>query len=498
MRRDRGAALSEASRFLPRWMERRISSLTTVVFAALLFAVTLGLRVASGDSGDATLVLFVLPIAICAIEFGMRGGLAAALLAVGVMIGWEAIAGEGLSPLGIATRATAYLVVGGLLGRFVDERNALEAKVERHFDLSRDLFATASFDGYFEELNPAWEQILGYPTAELCSRPFVEFVHPDDREPTEAEAAKLAETGVDTISFRNRYRTANGDYRWLDWSVHPVAEEGRLYATARDITVQRQAEQALQNQSDILELRVRERTAALEESRLETLQRLAVAAEYRDDDSYQHTERVGRTSALIARELGLSEETVALIRRAAPLHDIGKVGIADHILLKPGKLTPEEWAVMKGHVEIGARILADGKFPVVRLAEEIALSHHERWGGGGYPQGLTGEEIPLAARIVAVADVFDALTHERPYKAAWSVADAVAEVGWASGKQFDPRVVDAFMALDHPRLMGEVETYDLDLPPPPLTEPAGGDALQARADPVSVDSKSSRATAARP
>ena len=473
----------QAEGFLRRWLEHRISSLATVVFAAVLFAGILALRVASGDSGDATLVLFVIPIALCAVEFGMRGGLAAAALAIALLVGWDAASSEHLSLLGVATRATAYLIGGGLLGRFVDERNALEAKVERHYDLSLDLFGTASFDGYFEELNPAWEQVLGHTTTELCSRPFIEFVHPDDRERTEAEAAKLAEGDTDTVSFRNRYRTAGGDYRWLEWNVHPVAEERRLYATARDITVQRQAEEALQNQSDVLELRVRERTAALEESRLETLQRLAIAAEYRDDESYQHTERVGRTAALIAQELGLSEETVSLMRRAAPLHDIGKVGIPDHILLKPGKLTPEEWAVMKGHVEIGARILADGKFPVVRLAEEIALTHHERWGGGGYPDGRSGEEIPLAGRIVAVADVFDALTHERPYKAAWSIPDAVAEIEWAAGTQFDPRVVDAFMALDHERLLQEVDGYDVDVPPPPLTEapPANASRMAASA-----------------
>jgi PAS domain S-box-containing protein/putative nucleotidyltransferase with HDIG domain len=461
-------------------MERRLSSFATVAFSALLFAAILALRVAIGDPGEATLVLFVLPIALCAVEFGLRGGLAAAAFGLVLLIGWEGVSTDQLGLLGLATRSTAYLLVGGLLGRFVDERRALEAKVERHYELSHDLFGTAGFDGYFEELNPAWERALGYTTEELCLRPFIEFVHPDDRERTDAEAAKLTE-GVDTVSFRNRYRTADGDYRWLEWNVRSVPEERRLYATARDITVQQQAEQALQNQSDILERRVRERTAALEEARLETLQRLAVAAEYRDDATHQHTERVGRTAALLARELGLGEEWAALIRRAAPLHDIGKVGIPDPILLKPGKLTPAEWDVMTSHAEIGARILADSKFPVLSVAEQIALTHHERWDGTGYPHGREGEEIPLTGRIVGIADVFDALTHERPYKDAWSIPDAVLEVESGSGTQFDPRVVEAFLALDHWRLLEEVDAYDLDLPPPPLMEVPEAHASRRRA-----------------
>ena len=460
--------LTATKPLLPDWTERRVSRPMTVAFSGLLFAAVLALRAGGAYSGDATLVLFVLPIALCALELGMRGGLAAALVGLGLLVGWDVMSNQALGPLGFATRATAYLLVGGLLGRFVDEQRALEAKVERHYNLSHDLFATATFDGYFEELNPAWQRTLGHTTTELCARPFIEFVHPDDRERTETEAAKLA-GGEETVSFRNRYRRADGEYRWLEWNVLPVAEERRLYATARDITVQHQAEQALQNQSDVLERTVRKRTEALEESRLETLQRLALAAEYRDDDTHQHTERVGRTAALIARELGLPDDAVALIRRAAPLHDIGKVGISDAVLLKPGKLTAEEYGAMQDHVKIGARILAEGKSPVLRLARKIALTHHERWDGSGYPQGHSGEPIPLAGRIAAVADVFDALTHERPYKSAWSLADAVNEIERLAGEHFDPRVVEAFAALDHRRLLEPIENLDLELPPPPLS-----------------------------
>lgn len=396
------------------------------------------------------------------------------MIALALLFGWEVVSDDDLGPLGIATRATAYFLVGGLLGRFVDERQALEVKVRRHYDLALDLFCTATFDGYFERLNPAWEKALGYSQAELCSQPFIDFVHPDDRERTQAEAAKLAEVGTDTISFRNRYRTAAGEYRWLEWQCHAVAAEERIYASARDVTVQQRAEAALQGQSELLEQTVRDRTQALEEARVETLQRLAVAAEYRDDDTHQHTERVGRTAALIARQLGLSQDTVALIRRAAPLHDIGKIGVSDAILLKPGKLTPEEFRLMQEHVSIGARILTGGKFAVLQLAREIALTHHERWDGTGYSSGLSREAIPLSGRIVAVADVFDALTHDRPYKEAWPLEDAVTEIERLAGRHFDPEVVKAFAALDHVRLLESVELYDPELPAPPLTAATEG------------------------
>ena len=150
-----------------------------------------------------------------------------------------------------------------MVGRFVDERRALESDVRRHYDLSLDMFCTARFDGYFERLNPAWEKVLGHTAEELRSRPFIEFVHPDDRERTRAETARLRQLGADTISFRNRYRCAGGDYRWLEWRCHADAGERRIYATARDVTVQQRAEVTLQTQSQNLELTVRERTQAL-------------------------------------------------------------------------------------------------------------------------------------------------------------------------------------------------------------------------------------------
>jgi putative nucleotidyltransferase with HDIG domain len=194
----------------------------------------------------------------------------------------------------------------------------------------------------------------------------------------------------------------------------------------------------------------------LEQARLETLQRLALAAEYRDDTTYEHTERVARTAALLAAELGQPESEVELLRLAAPLHDIGKLAVPDAVLLKPGRLTPLEIEQMKAHAAAGAEILGGSSSDVLRLGEEIALTHHEWWDGSGYPRGLRGHAIPLSGRLVALADVFDALTHDRPYKRAWPLEDAVAEIRGLAGRQFDPAVVAAFDRLDprellHPR-----------------------------------------------
>jgi HD-GYP domain-containing protein (c-di-GMP phosphodiesterase class II) len=181
--------------------------------------------------------------------------------------------------------------------------------------------------------------------------------------------------------------------------------------------------------------------------RLDALDRLAQAAEYRDDNTPEHTQRVGALAARLARNMGLPDRTVRLLRRAAPLHDLGKIAIPDSILLKPGRLEPEEYAVIQTHAVLGARVLAGGSSDVFGLAEQVVLSHHERWDGGGYPDGLAGEAIPVAARIVHVADVFDVLVHERPYKEAWTVEQAAAEIRAGAGTQFDPRVARAFEAL---------------------------------------------------
>jgi putative two-component system response regulator len=202
-----------------------------------------------------------------------------------------------------------------------------------------------------------------------------------------------------------------------------------------------------------LEARVRRRTAELEGARMEMLQRLALAAEFRDDYTGEHTQRVGRTSRRIARALGVTEAEVERIGLAAPLHDVGKIAVSDAILLKRGALTDEERQVMQRHTTAGGRMLRGSGSQLLQTAERIALTHHERWDGSGYPNALAGDDIPLAGRIVAVADVFDALTHERPYKAPWSLDAAVDQIAGDRGGRFEPRVVDAFLELDHAALL---------------------------------------------
>ena len=195
------------------------------------------------------------------------------------------------------------------------------------------------------------------------------------------------------------------------------------------------------------EAQVRERTEELELARLEAVTRLALAAEYRDDVTGKHTWRVGHYAAHIARAMHMSEEDVELIRVAARLHDVGKIGIPDAVLLKPGTFSPAEYERMKAHPIIGANILSGSRSKLLQLAEVVALTHHERWDGGGYPRQLAGEAIPLVGRIVSAADVFDALTHERPYKCAWSYGEALVELERQSGSQFDPAVIKAALKV---------------------------------------------------
>jgi putative two-component system response regulator len=227
---------------------------------------------------------------------------------------------------------------------------------------------------------------------------------------------------------------------FLDASVQGVELTVRLRNTIRlAAAVRRLAEQAawLDGAAEAALRQMREREE-------EIIFRLALAVEYRDNDTGDHTWRVARYSQIVAEGLGLAPELCRNLYLAAPLHDVGKVGIPDGILLKPGRLDPEEFDRIKAHPAIGKRILGGSASELIRLAAEIAESHHERWDGGGYPRGLAGAAIPLPARIVAVADVFDALTTRRPYKDAMSFAAARARIRAESGRQFDPACVAAF------------------------------------------------------
>ena len=219
-----------------------------------------------------------------------------------------------------------------------------------------------------------------------------------------------------------------------------------LLVRVRNLLEVHLAHRMIHDRKHMLEEMVLARTAELRDTRLQVVQRLGRAAEYRDNETGNHILRMSHSAVLLARQLGYHEGQCELLLHASPMHDIGKIGIPDHILLKPGKLTAEEWEIMKTHTTIGASILEGDDSDLLRCASEIALSHHEKWDGSGYPRGLAGEAIPLSGRIVALADVFDALTSERPYKKPWPVEEAVAYIREQSGRHFEPRVVEHFLA----------------------------------------------------
>ncbi len=260
-------------------------------------------------------------------------------------------------------------------------------------------------------------------------------------------------TAVNDRELRRKGMEAGAD----DFLSKPFDEVELLARIRNSVRVKRYYDN-MEQQKDQLEVAVRERTAALNEaiskltqiqvdlrnSQEETIYRLSRAAEFRDDETGQHLQRMSRYCQLIARRIGLDEATCEMLRIASPMHDVGKLGIPDRILLKPGRLTPEEFAVMKGHAEIGYRILVGSDATPLKMAATIAHTHHEKWDGNGYPRGLKGEEIPLHGRIAAIADVFDALTSARPYKPAWKLDDALNLMRTNSGAHFDPTLIDVF------------------------------------------------------
>lgn len=218
-----------------------------------------------------------------------------------------------------------------------------------------------------------------------------------------------------------------------------------LIARVQNLFEAHLAHRMLHDQKSVLDDLVRQRTEELRRTQLQMVQRLGKAAEYRDEETGNHILRMSHISALIARNLGWSSDECELMLNASPMHDIGKIGIPDNILLKAGKLEPDEWETMKAHTTIGARMLDGGHCDLLKLARTIALTHHEKWDGTGYPNGLKGEAIPLAGRIAAVADTFDALTSERPYKRAWTTEKAKALIVENAGVQFDPELVSHFL-----------------------------------------------------
>ncbi|GAC1530996.1 MAG: hypothetical protein NVS2B6_19120 [Thermoleophilaceae bacterium] len=255
----------------------------------------------------------------------------------------------------------------------------------------------------------------------------------------ECETIEVAKADLDRVLDRN-----------------PDAVRNMLGSLGLSLTL---AKEKVARHNQILETRVLERTHELHETQLEVIRRLGQAVEARDGETALHLTRIGRSSHRLALAVGLGADEAEMLRHASQMHDIGKIGIPDRILLKPGKLDPVEWETMKTHTTIGARILAGSRSRVVRMATQIAGSHHERWDGTGYPAGTAGEETPLIARICSICDVFDALISDRPYKSAWPAVAALAEIARGSGSQFDPILVKLFLELA-PDLCTELDELD--------------------------------------
>ncbi|OHD25972.1 MAG: two-component system response regulator [Spirochaetes bacterium GWB1_59_5] len=229
-----------------------------------------------------------------------------------------------------------------------------------------------------------------------------------------------------------------------DYITKPF-DMGELLARVRTMLEVHLAHLMVFAEKETLEDMVQQRTSELRQTRLQIVRRLGRASEYRDNETGKHIMRVSETAGIIARVLGWKAHDLENLTHAAPMHDIGKIGIPDAILLKPGALEGEEWEIMKTHTTIGAHILTGDDSRLLRLAEEIALSHHEKWDGSGYPRGLVGAVIPESGLIVAIADVFDALCSKRPYKTAWHIEKAAAFIQEGRGTHFAPQLVDIFL-----------------------------------------------------
>lgn len=269
----------------------------------------------------------------------------------------------------------------------------------------------------------------------------IEFINQFRSNPASSHVPVIMVTSIEDKNVRYEALEAGA----TDFLTKPV-DHHECRARCRNMITSYNQYKIISDRSRWLERRVAEATSEIRLRERETLLRLARAGEYRDEDTGNHVIRMAKYSRLIAEELGFSNDEAEVIEMAAPMHDIGKIGIRDEILLKPGKLTVEEFEIMKTHTVIGHEILKDSPSKFLQMGSIIALCHHEKFDGTGYPYGNSGENIPIEARIVAVADVYDALVSERPYKNAWSVETALEYMESHRGKHFDPVVLDAFKA----------------------------------------------------
>jgi PAS domain S-box-containing protein len=320
------------------------------------------------------------------------------------------------------------------------------ARFRATFDQAPVGMAHLGVDARFLTVNQRLCDLLGHDRASLLAGGFPDVTHPDDLAVDRDLMRRLRDGEIPSFQIEKRCMHRGGHQLWTMVTVSLVRDDtgrpGYCIAVVEDISGRKRVAEAL-----------RASEAELREAQAEILERLAQAAELRDDETGLHTRRVGVLAARIATSLGLPSAEVELLRQAAPLHDVGKIGVPDQILMKEGALTPAERACIELHAALGARILSGSTSPLIRLAESIAHCHHERWDGTGYPRRLSREEIPLPARICAVADVFDALSHARPYRAAWPMERILTYMRHAAGTHFDPEVVDAFFRIADPQLM---------------------------------------------
>ncbi len=250
-----------------------------------------------------------------------------------------------------------------------------------------------------------------------------------------------------TAQHAQEYKIQALDNGAIDYVTKPF-DSNELLSRVNNLLKVHMAQKLVRYRNEVLEQMVQERTKELHDTRLQVVRRLGRAAEYRDNETGLHIIRMSKVSALLGKAAGMNNYDCDLLLNAAPMHDIGKIGIADNILLKPGKFEPDEWKIMQTHSQIGADILSgDDDSDLMKMAYQIALTHHEKWNGKGYPNGLSGEDIPLVGRVCALADVFDALTSVRPYKKAWSVEDSVNLIKEERGEHFEPQLVDYFLEL---------------------------------------------------
>jgi putative two-component system response regulator len=347
----------------------------------------------------------------------------------------------GISQMQVGERTFTIVAIRDITDRA--ERAERERRrgqaLRREAQLDRIVFEEAPIgsvltgrDGRIERVNHAVCRMLGRTAEAFNGAHCLEFTHPEDRDDSVKAIAAIMNGAPGAQHFESRYLHSSGrviEARIALTAIRDDAQQvAQLFAQIEDVTDARRT------------------TRELERAQFEMLARLAAAAELHDDDTGKHTHRVGDLSVAIAHTLGLPDSQIELLRLAAPLHDVGKIAVSDAVLRKRGKLSVEEFEQVKLHTTAGAQMLAGSPFALLALAEETALTHHERWDGTGYPAGLAGEAIPITGRIVAVADVFDALTHRRPYKPAWSAADAITEMRGQAGRHFDSQIVDAFLS----------------------------------------------------